>query len=156
MFPSSSSPSTIGSSSSGNADFARLEEKNKDPSVDPDMDLTTSKPPSPLTYSEVVAVNEGRPQAAPYPRRDSMSSSIMSIPISQESFELPPPAIPLASPVPIHVPANRVSKLIVVEDQEDGKQNQPEPDGGKPKWWRSRSFFKRWSFLKSRKEASSR
>ncbi|KAK3401833.1 hypothetical protein B0T20DRAFT_492773, partial [Sordaria brevicollis] len=51
VLPPSSSPSALGSTLPGDA----------------------PSPPSPLTYSEVVAVNEGRPQETRYPRRDSIS-----------------------------------------------------------------------------------
>lgn len=111
--------------------------------------------PSPVTYSVVAAVNEAQhPQNTPYPRQNNMSQeSIVSIPILRDSLErLPSPAIP------IHGPTIRSSRLVPGSDDEAPlrRQNQPEPSGDKIKRWRerSRSFFKRWAWPKTKPKRS--
>ncbi|KAK1782418.1 hypothetical protein QBC45DRAFT_439323 [Copromyces sp. CBS 386.78] len=104
---------------------------------------------SPVTYSEVIAVNETHSrQKSLFPKQRNMSQeSVMSIPISRQSLER------LTSPtIPLYASTYRLSKLVAESEGAPlHRQDQPEPSGEKKKRWRERSFFKMWSWPKAKR-----
>ena len=100
---------------------------------------TSTSIPSPLTYSEVVAINE--PQFPP----NAWHSGIISMPISQDSFQrLPSPAIPHNLPVLLDEPTGWSEKPVVLV------KNPPmhdQPEGSDKKTSRWRRFFKHFKWF---------